>query len=412
MSYGTLVTIAGGAPVLPSYGNPVTIVDANGNVLTPITNVSNPFISLPGNWDAAWRAAKANSATTAKWMTVVADSVSDGSVADDFIAHSWVGVLKATLVARGLPLMGDFFIVADSLDWASSFHGTPPFVVSTVGRTWITGGLTKMPLYTAGNGTVTFTCPYACTEMDVVFYDNVAGTFTWNLDGAGAVTVVPNCTGAGYHRRLQLSNASNIAHSIVFTGQSTGNCMFIEGVACYPTAAARTKGIGYGRCAYAGAQMLDYSIPNNPVDRAKQWQGFGAATTGFGFPTQPDLMVIQMGINDLAFLSGVGGYQRGLERVIQAARRGNPGCSVLILGVSNPDTLSTDVTSTPFANAGSWGLYLSVMANVAVEYQCAFVNIHAKWGSTGVAQGFQTASEPHPTTAGQADIAAVLASIL
>ena len=70
------------------------------------------------------------------------------------------------------------------------------------------------------------------------------------------------------------------------------------------------------------------------------------------------------------------------------------------------------MTSGLFGNPHSWHLYLAAMKDVAATYGCAFVDIHAKWGETGVAQGFQTASQPHPNDAGHADIAAVLEGIL
>jgi GDSL-like Lipase/Acylhydrolase family len=376
-----------------------------------------PDVALPAGWDSGWVAAKAASATAARWITQIGDSVGQGQVATDTLALGYFGVLRGILGGRGLPLMGDFYSVMDSADYmaatGATFNGTPPFVVTSTGRTWYSWGLGRLPFYSAGNGTVTFTCPYACTELDVVFFDQTAGTFTYNLDGAGAVTVVPNCTGVHYSRRLQLTGLSNIAHSIVFTSQSTGNVMCVQGVATYPTAAARSAGIGYGRCAYNAAAVADFAnTGNQPPDMAKQWQGFGAATTGFGFPTQPALLIIEEGINDLQQLYGLAQFRRGLERLIQAARRGYPGCSVILLGVSNPDGLSSDVTSGNFSNAVGWGAYLAVMAEVALEYKCAFVNIHERWGSTGVAQGFQAATQPHPTNAGHADIAGLLASIL
>ena len=48
-----------------------------------------------------------------------------------------------------------------------------------------------------------------------------------------------------------------------------------------------------------------------PTSRSALRFSFGAATTGFGFPTQPNLAVIQFGVNDCAGLYGVGGRGRG-----------------------------------------------------------------------------------------------------
>lgn len=390
--------------------------DKYGNLLVGQGSAQSgglPYLALPPGWDAGWQAAKALASSSAQWLTVIGDSLSDGQNSTDYINLGWVTLLKNTLVARGLPLMGDFFPVTENVNFTPGWQGTPPFVVNATGLTWYSWEMGRLPFYSPGNGLVTFTCPYACTELDIVFFDQSAGTFTYILDGGGAVTVVPNCTGAQYSRRMQLTGLSNIAHVISFQTQSGANVMGIQGVATYPTAASRSLGMGYGRCAYQAGALADFgNTSSQPSDMCRQWQGFGAATTGFGFPTQPQLAIIEFGINDAAGLYGVQSYRRTLERLVNALRRGSPNCSIAMMAGSDPDGINSDVTSGFFGQPRNYGLYTGAMRECADTMKCAFVDVSSKWGQTGVAQGFQAANNPHPTNAGHADIAALFASML
>ena len=368
---------------------------------------------VPDGWDDCWKAAKANSGSAPAWLTVIGDSVSAGAVSSDYVNKSWTAVLKGKL-APPYRLYGDFWPTSMSASFAT-FGGTPPWVMNDT-PTWYRWGMGALPLYSGApaNPVMTFTTPYACTDLDLVYLDYAAGTWTYTVDGGAAQTVTT--TGAGYAKRVQATGLANTTHTVAVTGQSASYVALLQGIATY---GSRSAGIGFGRIAYSGALAVDDAASNAvPSDMCQQWQGYGATTTGFGFPTQPSLAIVELGINDCANAgSHAGGcgptqYRRVLTRLVQAFRRGVPNCSVLILGASNPDGVSSDVTSGLFGNPHSWNLYLAAMKDVGATYGCAFVDIHAKWGETGVAQGFQAANQPHPTDAGQADIAAVLAEIV
>src|SRR5438105_2153814 len=83
---------------------------------------SLPYLSLPTGWDAGWQAAKAAAATAAGWLTVIGDSFSDGQNSSNYVANGWVSLLKATLVARGLPLMGDFWAVTENVNYTPGWQ--------------------------------------------------------------------------------------------------------------------------------------------------------------------------------------------------------------------------------------------------------------------------------------------------
>jgi lysophospholipase L1-like esterase len=214
-------------------------------------------------------------------------------------------------------------------------------------------------------------------------------------------------------RRTQLTGLANTTHTIVFTGQSAPIAMLIFGIATYKS---RTTGLRFAWTAKYGTPLSGFTLGTTPDYGQDQiWQGrSGATLTGFGFPAQPDLAIIGLGINDCRNIGSgyaLEGYQAGLRMICQAVRRGNANASILFVAFSNPDGDNSDVTS-PFANSIQWPLYIDRMLNIAIDYNAAMVNLHAKWGELGVASGYQVATDPHPTDAGHADIASVLGAIL
>jgi lysophospholipase L1-like esterase len=192
----------------------------------------------------------------------------------------------------------------------------------------------------------------------------------------------------------------------------------------------RSNGVGFAHTAYIGASVLvsarlDSAV--NPTDKMVAWQGNtaiypGPFNVGFGFPTQPDLAIIELGGNDTADPGVTGNamgagpeqYYNGLRRLIDAIRRGNPNASIMFVAISipGPDSNSCDFTGTSVDNPVNWPLYLRVMDQLAHEYNCAFVNVHAKWGETILSQGYCTALDFHATDAGHADIASVIAQVI
>ena len=133
------------------------------------------------------------------------------------------------------------------------------------------------------------------------------------------------------------------------------------------------------------------------------------STATFGFPAQPHLGVIALGLNDCRIGYSPDSYQRVIRRMVQAFRRGQSDGSIATIAFSNPDGESSDTVG--FPNAKQWGNFIADMKSIAQTYNSAFVNINAKWGELGTTYGYQTANQPHPTDAGHADIAALLEAI-
>lgn len=383
------------------------------NVWTP-PKPKRSYLSLPDGWDDTWNAAKAASATTPAWMLAYGDSITQGLVATDPYTLGWFALVRTYLTGI-YPINGDFWSCAQTLDVSSSLVGAPWVVNSTVGRVYQRYACGTVPTWTGTpTNVITFTTPYACTDMDIIYYDfaTVTGGWTYQVDGGAAVPVTP--AGVGYLKRIQLTGLGNTAHTINFSQTTASLNLMPYGVATYHS---RTAGIGYANMGASSRALGDNfrQLSGGPLpDNFGAFAGQAATATGFGFPMQPSLCIIAMGINDLGQGSGGGlaQFEICLVRMCRALRRGTPNCSLLFLINSNPDPTFSDVTSGWFGNSYDWGSYIAIYQRVAHMFNAAIFNVSAKWGSTPVAQGFMPTNQCHPTNAGHADIANVLTNIL
>jgi hypothetical protein len=366
------------------------------------------WVITPNDWNREWLAAKAASDTAPVWMTILGDSYSAGSVSSDYVNRSWVGILKSTLAAKGFALYGDFWMPTASENFTQGFRGTPPFVVATESQRWLGWGYGRIPAFRGpATSAVSFTTPYACDDLDVIYFDSRPGSWMLSIDGQTARGV--SCTGDGYHHRLILNGLGSRLHTLRLGDQSADNTMLIQGVATY---ASRTAGVGFGRVAYGGAQTSDYASTNGqPKDLVQVWQGLGTGPLRDNFPTRAPLGILAFGINDCQSATPIDQFRSTLERLTQSFRIGVPSCSVLIIAQSFPNGITSDVT-TVLENAKNYPLYVDAMQKTAARLGCGFLNIDLKWDNRGAGLGFQTVGQQHPTDAGHADIAASVASII
>ena len=138
--------------------------------------------------------------------------------------------------------------------------------------------------------------------------------------------------------------------------------------------------------------------------------GHTITPTPFGFPTQPTLAFIGYGINDCATYVSPDAYGDAIERKIIAIRRGVANANIGLIAMSYPDVHNSD--NDLAGNGGRYVRWKRVLAGLAAAYNCAYIDIDAKWGGTPVGQGFQVSGNVHPTQAGSADIAAVVGGII
>ena len=140
--------------------------------------------------------------------------------------------------------------------------------------------------------------------------------------------------------------------------------------------------------------------------------GFGGTGAAFGFPMQPHLAILSLGINDCNNAGSrpttpphsskliQAAPPRPAERLGPAAHRLQPGSQQLRQHLElRPGRLGRS----------GWQL----MYQYAQIYNCAVLNTHAKWGEYPNTQGFlSNAANVHPLDAGHADILSDLLKLL
>jgi lysophospholipase L1-like esterase len=182
------------------------------------------------------------------------------------------------------------------------------------------------------------------------------------------------------------------------------NVCILQGVVTYT---GRPAGLGFGTLCYSGALANDWLSTNSVPAYPKS----SICTSFAGFPLQPHLAVIALGINDCAHGVDLEDYRFALGDLCEALRAGRPDCSLLILAQSQPDGLHSDVQ--PFAgSAPRYTHYLAAQRVIADLYGAAFLNIHGMWNGHGASLGYQTPGNQHPSDAGHQAIADALAGLV
>lgn len=279
--------------------------------------------------------------------------------------------------------------------------------------------------------------PPAPTSVSAVYTPQVASGGAGNVD-AGTRNYMCTWTGPGGE-----SGASNTSASYVQAGATTVNITmqnppgasstdgykgFCHCTINYYTTKAANNGLGapgttnnpwYLAGNATGTAAGTATFVHNVADSSLSTQyGGGSAPVSWGawgFPLSPHLAVIALGVNDCAAAQAAPTSTTQIySQLIQAIRRGNPNASVLLVGVCYPAWLTSDAwPSQPICDDnGVWYSYLDYMREMARIHNCAFVNIHDRWGQTPLANGFIGTNGVHPTLAGHADMASVLCSVI
>jgi hypothetical protein len=367
---------------------------------------SAPYLFLPDGWDKGLRAAQ--DASSSWGVAFLGESTSNGGGSTgNVMTGSWPGQIRVALQAK-YGRYGEAF----SPDWNS--HDTaaglvpPPFTPSpdqdVIGAFTVPAGLAhvhKMP----NTSTLTLNTIVACPDYDIIYDNTTSGTWTYNPDSQGAQTVTNtgNNTTAALSR-IQIRGASNAVHSIVCGSQNASNVMQVAGIAAYPSGVSAT-GCGVYWACKNGFDSSSYMSSPYGSGIPFRLSGQGGIT---GFPVQPALAVIAFGINDHPNHSPAR-ILHGWGQMIRGLRYGYRNCSIVLVSYPYPDTSYTGVV-TSFGTAGStYHEYVYAYRRLAQTYNCAHVNIAAKWGAQAFADGMYTSNvNPHPSTAGHNDIASTI----
>lgn len=371
----------------------------------------------PPGWDAAWVQAKIDCQSAVRNVVVLGTSISTGGTTTNYLTDGYVPLLDARFTAAGLPKAGDFWHVAMSAARTAGLGSmaTPmPWTLAGSPIFFEGYGYGIMSVYAgAGGGPMTFLSPYACTQIDIFGVGVVNGTFDANMDGGGDVSQSVTNTLMPYKKSF--SGLSNAVHSLVLDNQSATNAMDIIGGITW---ADPTQGILLSRLTYPGGTLgVHYGYTGTgglPDDRIKLFSGNETAAgneKSFGPPMQPCLAIIETCVNDCQIGLSGDQYFNHLQRLCLALRAGYENCSILFFITSNPDGVTSDVTSI-FTNAPHYGMYTSVVYQIAEEFGCGVYNEHDLWAQHGVALGYQTTTDGHGTDDGHANRAENIGAIL
>jgi lysophospholipase L1-like esterase len=152
------------------------------------------------------------------------------------------------------------------------------------------------------------------------------------------------------------------------------------------------------------------------------YQGTTAAPaqlSGLGFPAQPDLAIVALGVNDASNSVAKTTFRDALDRLVWSLRYGkSDACSIIIVAQYTADGTLTTATSVANSDytAGVTTAYRDIkaaMIEVAQAHTCALVDVHGAFGRKPVTNGWITSvSDIHPTTAGIIKTANLLNAIV
>src|SRR5438874_7072185 len=129
---------------------------------------------LPEGCDDTWRGAKLAAGSAPAILTVLGDSTTTPTTGTTrLLENCWLARLRALLL-EDVPLYGDFWPSALSTAH-SAYGGFLP---------WVNNG--------AAAGDMTFTAPYECEGVDLIYLDGNTGTFDVKLDGGAAQQQSPS----------------------------------------------------------------------------------------------------------------------------------------------------------------------------------------------------------------------------
>lgn len=422
-----------------AVGSSVEVIVSAATMAEAMRN-SYQYLYLPAGWDTAWQAAKKASGSTPAVVAAIGDSITAGQNSSDIMGTSWYAKMRAAILAQGYTLGADYYglLYSSAIGGLSLPNGAPVVVNGTNGTNYAVNysAYNRMifSATTALSSLVTCTPPYNVVGFDIIYLDYASGTWSYQVDGGTATTVTTTGPGTGAGcmlKKVSITGLTAGSHTLAINSiGTTANVCNIIGITAY---AVQSSGIRFANHGWPGLGLVNGNATHNaladtgqfPPDRLALHQGYQGTTaaptalSGFGFPAQPDLAIVALGINDASFGTTATQFEDNLRRLIQVLRYGKQdSCSILIIGMYTADNLvqsSTTVPSTDYtaaATAGIQELY-DGMRMVAQEYGCAYASVHTMMGRTPASNGWTaSATNIHPTDAGYAKIATLIGQVI
>lgn len=416
--------------------------------MPPLTK-KRPYLFLPDGWDTVYKSAKAAIATTPLNALILGDSIPAGvTPATDITSTVWSSKLRTLWLTKylGVPLHAIYWQCTGPSYNAPNCPFSQPLNGHELGGIkagWMGSEVLRWPSATPiANYGQRFTSVYGCTALDYYWLEYYGGTFAINVDRDSPGTSFTYNLGAGNVAAttgtdivITATNLSTTVKRIKFDGLPSGVHTVDYGKMSARYYVTGTLGIAEhltgragGGLKWANVSFSGYkaswwgenddatAFPNDQallIGRGTVPNSPSGTGSGFGWPTAPHLLFIALGTND-NYDKTPDQFALGLEKMIRAARAGTPNCSIVLVVPAIPSpTPPSGYSDVLTGNTGwaTWGNFVDKIYGLARAYNCAVVNMHAKWGETPGAQGYMV-DNVHPTDAGHADYAVQIVSIL
>jgi hypothetical protein len=410
-------------------------------------------------WDAQWQTAKAGALAHTRTAKVVfyGDSYvagqSSGTVTD-CLRYGFVGRLR-TYLAEALGAYAEGYTIASV---APGNLTSPSSPYSEVGaHTVYDGGVGQVWAFnTTSESTpqAAISCPLhavtgaAPTKVDVLTVDFNVHKWGYKKDGGELQKITGEANGVignGIMRRTSITLSGNEAHNIQLYNLEANGLFLVGHITYYGT-----TGVGVMRNGIPGFRAIDFATGGGATagsgaragngssatpDHIIPWAGLGPSSTppnanitaacAEGYPCNgTDLLVMHLAGNECTYGGGLQAMIKALARIIHAFRRsgpassGSPGTSILILGAPYFSPYA-DNQSTG-AIGYEWQKYKDALRQLAITYNCGWLDLETLWGETPVGRGYATEGEVHPTqstaanwgTDGHSAIAAAIAGVI
>jgi lysophospholipase L1-like esterase len=394
----------------PSWGTPVNSAfasqDARITALESLT--AGGAVTLPPNWNANWKAKRANAGISGAKIMAVGDSITHGYYASNLKTTSWVGRLRSSVQAvHGDGGSGMFSTSSTAVvinpDPAVIAQWTANGSLATTTGTWAAQPLFIGPGITYMRATAAASVTFTVRGTDVRLWYITGGApraaWTYSIDGGAAVPVagVVSATAVAF---IDVTGLAPGNHTVTVTwAGGAGDVLDFIGVA-----GENATGVVVDNLGRSGTQAVQWAT-NSAL--TLPWSG--------GVSNPADLVILGLGINDAGVPATGEAWVRDMARYLSAVKAANQGTTDLILVMHH------------FGNQANPGIYADYSARargLASAYGAALVDLWRMgrnswdywnglgyWGN-GSNAGPAGTNSVHPGDAGHQYIADVITPLV